>query len=127
MNHLKRILNYTTRYWKRLLLSGITASLFGLFSAAPAYIIQHIVDKVFVQKAISLLIPFLVFFFSLFLIKGLFMYLSNYYMNWVGNKVVNDIRYDLFKKIIYFPTSFYQEKTTGKLMSYFLSDITALT
>ncbi len=54
------------------------------------------------------------------------MYVSNYYMNWVGTHVVNDIRHDLFSKIIHFPVSFYQKKTSGELLSYFLNDIGAV-
>ncbi|MBD3273125.1 hypothetical protein GF385_02125, partial [Candidatus Dependentiae bacterium] len=123
MNTLKRILSYTKKYWKYLLLSVITASFYGVFSAAPTYILKHAVDDVFIKKLDYLLIPFILGFISLFALKGLFMYLSNYYMNWVGNKVVNDIRLDLFQKVIYFPISFFQEKTTGQLMSHFLNDI----
>ena len=47
-----------------------------------------------------------------------------YYMHWVGNRVINDIRRDLLEKIIYFPLSFFKKKTTGELMSHFLNDIT---
>ncbi|HBS47712.1 TPA: ABC transporter ATP-binding protein [Candidatus Dependentiae bacterium] len=126
MNTLKRIFSYTKKYWKRLVLSIIAATAYGIISAAPTYLIKFLVDKVFVERLTYLLIPFVIIMISLFLVKGLFMYLSNYYMNWVGSKVVNDIRLDLFKKIIYYPTSFYQEKTTGDLMSHFLSDITMI-
>jgi len=122
-NNLKRILSYTLKYWKRLLASGITATLFGVFSAAPTYGIQHVVDTVFIARKEYLLIPFIIAFVLIFLLKGIFMYTSGYYMNWVGNRVVNDIRRDLFDRIIYYPTSFYQQKTTGQLMSYFLNDI----
>lgn len=123
MNTLKRILNYTKNYWRYLLISIITASFYGLFSAAPTYILKNAVDDIFIKKLNNLLIPFIIGFISLFALKGLFMYLSNYYMNWVGNKVINDIRFDLFKKVIHFPISFFQEKTTGQLMSHFLNDI----
>lgn len=123
MKSLNRILSYTKKYWKFLFLSVVTASFYGLFSAAPTYVIKHTVDKIFVNKVDYLLIPFLLGFLLLFSLKAAFMYLSNYYMNWVGNKVINDIRYDLFKKIIYFPISFFQKKTTGQLMSHFLNDI----
>ncbi len=51
------------------------------------------------------------------------MYLSSYYMHWVGNKVVNDLRKDLFDKALHFPLSFFQKTTTGQLMSHFLNDI----
>ncbi len=123
MNTLKRILNYTKNYWKYLLLSIITASFYGIFSAAPTYILKHAVDDIFIKKINNLLIPFILGFILLFALKGIFMYLSNYYMNFVGNKVINDIRLDLFKKVIHFPISFFQEKTTGQLMSHFLNDI----
>ncbi len=123
MNTLNRVLTYTKRYWKHLLLSGATASLYGLFSAAPTYVIKHTVDEIFVNKYNNLLIPFIIGFVVLFALKGIFMYLSNYYMNWVGNKVINDIRNNLFEKVIYFPISFFQKKTTGQLMSHFLNDI----
>ena len=123
MNSLKRVLSYTKRYWKFLLLSGVTASFYGLFSAAPTYVIKHTVDEVFGKKLEHLLIPFILGFVVLFALKGLFMYLSNYYMNWVGNRVVNDIRNDLFGKVVYYPISFFQKKTTGQLMSHFLNDI----
>ncbi len=123
MNSLKRVLNYTKKYWKHLCISGITASLYGLFSAAPTYAIKHTVDEIFVKQISSLLIPFILGFILLFALKGVFMYLSHYYMNFVGNKVINDIRKDLFHKVTYFPTSFFQKKTTGQLMSHFLNDI----
>ncbi|MCK4264814.1 ABC transporter ATP-binding protein [Candidatus Babeliales bacterium] len=126
MSTLKRILSYTKLYWKRLTISGTAAIFYGIFSAAPTYLVQHIIDNVFVARHVHLLMPFIVLFISLFILKGIFMYLSNYYMHWVGTHVVNDIRYDLFKKIIYFPTSFYQNKTTGQLISYFLNDIGAI-
>jgi subfamily B ATP-binding cassette protein MsbA len=45
-------------------------------------------------------------------------------MHWVSNRVVNDMRIDLFRKIVYFPLSFFKKKTTGELMAHFLNDIT---
>lgn len=124
MTTLQRVLFYTKKYWQRLSLSILTATLYGLFSAAPTYAIKSAVDDIFVTKSINLIIPFIFLFIALFLLKGVFMYLSHYLMNWVGNRIVNDIRNDLFKKIIYFPMSFFKEETTtGQLMSHFLNDI----
>ncbi|MFH1461675.1 MAG: ABC transporter ATP-binding protein [bacterium] len=123
MTPLKRVLSYTRKYWRFLFLSITTASFYGIFSAAPTYILKYAVDDIFIKKLNHLLIPFILGFITLFVLKGAFMYLSNYYMNWVGNKVINDIRFDLFKKIVNFPLSFFKEKTTGQLISHFLNDI----
>lgn len=123
MNSLKRVLEYIKKYKTRLILSMIFASLFGLMSAAPTYLLRHTVDEVFVKSYSYLIVPFILGFVTLFILKGIFMYLTSYYMYWVGNRVINDIRNDLYSKVIHFPISFFQEKTSGQLMSHFLNDI----
>lgn len=123
MNSLKRIFEYIKKYKTRLTLAMIFASLFGLMSAAPTYLLRHTVDEVFVKSYSHLIIPFILGFVTLFILKGVFMYLTSYYMYWVGNRVINDIRNDLYSKVIHFPISFFQEKTSGQLMSHFLNDI----
>lgn len=51
------------------------------------------------------------------------MYLASYCMYWVSNKVINELRHDLFTRMIYYPLSFFQEKTSGHLLSHYLNDI----
>jgi len=126
MADLRRILSYTKKYWSRLALSIGSATLYGIFSAAPTYVLKHVIDKIFVNGLQYLIIPFILCFIVLFALKGVFSFASMYYMHWVGNRVVNDLRIDLFSKIIYFPLSFFKKNTTGELMAYFLNDITMI-
>lgn len=120
------LFSYIRRYARRFLLAVILASLFGLFSASPAYLIQHMVDNVFVGNRGGLLVPFILAFIGLFIARAICMYYSTYYLNWVGYMVVNDIRRTLFSRLIYFPLSFFKRHSTGDLMSHFLNDITTL-
>lgn len=126
MNSLDRVLSYIKKYWQRVFLAILWASLFGIMAAIPPYLIQHTIDDIFIQQYHHLIIPFLVIFVLIFALKGLFMYLTTYYLHWVGNKVMNDIRKDLFSTVIQFPPSFFQEHTTGSLLSHFLNDIQML-
>jgi subfamily B ATP-binding cassette protein MsbA len=121
--HLKRLLTYTKTYWQRLTYALLFAALFGLTSAAPTYLLKQTIDDVFIKSYVNLIIPFILLFITFFILKGLFMYLSSYCMYWVSNKVLNDMRNDLFSKIINYPISFFQEKSTGILLSHFLNDI----
>lgn len=123
MNNLKRLLNYTKQYWQRLTYSLIFAALFGLTSAAPTYLLKHTIDEVFIKSYSHLIIPFILLFVLFFMLKGIFMYLSSYCMYWVSNKVLNDLRKDLFAKMIHYPIAFFQERTTGHLLSHYLNDI----
>lgn len=123
MNSLQRLLTYSQRYWKGLVLSILTAAAFGIISALPTYILKHTVDDIFIKQLHDRIVPFILLFMAFFLLKGLFSYLTSYSMHWVGNKVVNDLRYELFSKIMFFPLSFFQTNATGKIMSHFLNDI----
>ncbi len=120
---LKRILSYSTKYWHQLAISMVSTVMFGICSATPSYLIKHAIDAVIGARAMHLLLPFVTTFIALYVVKGFFMYFSGYYMEWVGNRVVGDMRTDLFSKIVNFPLAFFKRKTTGELMAHFLSDI----
>jgi subfamily B ATP-binding cassette protein MsbA len=106
-----------------LLFSLVAAALFGAVSAVPMYVLKHTVDEVFINHYSHLIIPFIMAFVGVFMLKGLFMYLSGYAMHWVNNRVINDVRNDLFSKIINLPLSFFQSTSTGILMSHFINDV----
>lgn len=123
MKQLQRILLYAKPYWKMLTFSLISASLFGAVSAIPTIVLKHTIDEIFIKKYSYLIVPFILIFILVFLLKGLFMYLSSYTMHWVNNRVINDMRKDLLARTINFPMSFFQDRTTGQLMSHFLNDV----
>ena len=120
---LKRILAYSTKYKHQLAISAVSTVMFGICSATPSYLIKYAIDAVIGERAMHLLLPFVTTFIALYVIKGFFMYFSGYYMEWVGNRVVGDMRTDLYSKIVHFPLAFFKRKTTGELMAHFLSDI----
>lgn len=52
-----------------------------------------------------------------FSIRGVFHFLSNYCLAWVGNHVVADLRQHLFEHIMKMPVSFHDNESTGTLIS----------
>jgi subfamily B ATP-binding cassette protein MsbA len=123
MTSLVRIIRYTKPYWKTLCVSLTAATLFGLVSAAPAYVLKHTIDEIFIKRYSHLIVPFILVFVAVFILKGALMYISSYTMHWVNNKVINDIRHEIFSRLIHYPLSFYQQQSTGALMSHFLHDV----
>ena len=59
---------------------------------------------------------------SIFL-KNLFLYLSYYILNPMKNKVVNNLRSDLYHKILHLPIGYFTEKRKGDLISRITNDI----
>ncbi len=52
-----------------------------------------------------------------FTIRGIFHFLSNYCLAWVGNNVVTDMRQQLFEHIMTMPVAFHDKESTGSLIS----------
>ncbi len=60
---------------------------------------------------------------TLFLLKNLFGYLGMYFIAYLRNGVLRDIRNDLYAKIIHFPISFYSEKRKGDVIARTSADV----
>ncbi len=55
--------------------------------------------------------------------KGLFTFLSNFFMKTVGHRVIKRLRDDLYRRIMYQSAQFFDRTTTGDLMSRLTSDV----
>lgn len=60
---------------------------------------------------------------STFLLKNLFGYMAMYFITFLRNGVLKDLRNDLYKKTVALPVSFYSEKRKGDTISRITSDV----
>lgn len=60
---------------------------------------------------------------SLFLLKNLFNYMGLYFIAFLRNGVLKDLRDKLYKKIVELPISFYSEKRKGDIIARMTSDV----
>ncbi|WGD34973.1 ABC transporter ATP-binding protein [Olleya sp. YS] len=58
-----------------------------------------------------------------FLLKNLFGYLSMQHLMYLKNGILNDLRKDMYQKIINLPLSFYSKRQKGDVMARILGDI----
>ncbi|TAL47150.1 MAG: ABC transporter ATP-binding protein, partial [Chitinophagaceae bacterium] len=57
------------------------------------------------------------------LLKNLFLYLAYYILNPLKNSIVNQLRQEIYNKILQLPIGFFNEKRKGDLMSRMTSDV----
>jgi subfamily B ATP-binding cassette protein MsbA len=75
---------------------------------------------IYLQEFFIKLIPIAIVIFAL--IQGVLKYLCNYLTEWTGNKMSNNLKMDLFKKLTSMDTKFYDINSSGLILSRFLSD-----
>src|SRR4051812_49906578 len=119
-----RLLSYVRPYAK-----VFTLGVLGMVLAAateplfPA-MIKPLLDQGFGAKGPSA--PPLLFagaIVGIFLVRGILTFTSSYLMNWVSSRVVLDLRRGMFDRLLKLPARFYDDHTSGSLLSKVAYDV----
>ncbi|HYH41258.1 MAG TPA: lipid A export permease/ATP-binding protein MsbA [Burkholderiales bacterium] len=94
--------------------------------ALPA-ILKPLLDGTFVEKNESIMKWTPIIIVVIFLIRGIAEYVAQIAINWVGNRVVMDLRNAMFEKLLQLPAPFYDNHPAGNLMSKITFDVTQVT
>jgi subfamily B ATP-binding cassette protein MsbA len=119
----KRLLKYVKPYWRKLILAMTCMVFFGLCQGGTAWLAQPAVDNVLLDKDVRMLFLIPAAIIALVLIKGVFDYGQAYLMNYVGQRIVADLREQLYNHLQYFSLSFFTKTPTGILISRLTNDI----
>ena len=121
MSALPRLLGYSRRYRGRFVAAFAAMLLYGAASAAVAYLIKPIIDEALPGAgnlgfwATAILLAYFA--------KGLGAYFSAFLMTDIGQRVVRDLRDQLFRHTLAQSADFFSQRTTGQLMSRVTNDV----
>ena len=94
--------------------------------ALPAAV-KPFLDGTFVNKDPVLITWTPIALILLFLFRGVGGFLGQYASAWVGNKVVMDLRDQMFRRMLALPLGYFHDHTTGNLISRFTFDVAQVT
>ena len=133
---LSRIMPYIKPYWFRILIGFLIAIPLGLLDGVTAFALKPYMDYVIVGKAfeysfhgiditvtsaqMAFVIPFGVILFAGF--QGLLRYLNGYCSTWTSQKITNDVKFDLFNRLIHMHPQFFDENPSGIIISRYMND-----
>ncbi len=121
---MRRILREGVRpYIGRILLSLFFMALVAATTAMSAWLMDPVVNKVFVDKDTAMLWPIGVGVLVTFLVKGLATYAQSNLLSYVGLRIVADMQNRLFAHLMRMDLSFYHATTTGRLVSRMTNDV----
>lgn len=95
-------------------------------TAAFPELIKPIIDEIFINQRGELLWPIALTALFVFLAKGLATYGQAVLMSYVGLKIVADMQYRLFVRLMGADLAFYHETSPGTLVARFVNDINML-
>ena len=100
-----------------------TAILISLFSTLTPYLLKVVVDDYILVKNFEGMQSIILLMILVLLFEVIFMYLFTFYANWLGQKVIKDLRVSVFKKIVKFKMSFFDKNAVGRLVTRTVNDI----
>jgi subfamily B ATP-binding cassette protein MsbA len=118
-----RLFTYLKPYTARIGWSIMFMGLTSVMISAQAYLVKPVLDKVILAKNMGLgiyLPPALVL---VTILKGGAAYARDYMLGWVGQRVVNDIRDQLYAHIESLSFSYFTRTPTGVIISRIVNDV----
>ena len=126
MTDYARLLHYVVPYWRRGVAAIIAMIMGALTTLAVPWIIRNIIDDVLAAKNLVALNWIALGILVLFFLRGVFSYLQGYLMSYIANRVIIDIRNEVYARVQRLSLRFFDTRKTGSLMSRLTNDIGAL-
>ena len=129
---LKRIFPYIKPFFGKVILGFIIAIPVGLLDGVVSFALKPYMDYVVGQQnliifgveipyiAMAYGMPFAIIFFAVF--QGVLRYLNSYLTDWTSLKITNAVKNDLFSRLVFMDTSFFDENSSGLVINRYLTD-----
>ena len=124
---LKRLLNtYVKKHYKKILISIVCMVLVAAATATNAWLMQPVLDDIFIKKNKDLIIIIPTVILTIAFIKGVASYFQSVLMSFVGYQIVADLQRHMLKTLLKCDLSYFNKTNSGTLVSRFLADVGAL-
>jgi subfamily B ATP-binding cassette protein MsbA len=122
-NRHRRLYALIKENWGRLGLAMFGMLLMAGAKGAIPLMVRPVLDDIFVNKDEKMLLVIPVAVVVLFLVQGIGRFMQEYFMTYVGQKIIKDLRDSLYHHIMELPISFFHAEKTGSLMSRITFDV----
>jgi subfamily B ATP-binding cassette protein MsbA len=123
-DQVRRLFGYLRPYRGRMAIA-VLALIFGAaLGLVFPWIMQNLVDAVLAQKDRAELNRITLILIGTFLIRSVFYYFQGYYLAWVGERIVVDLRRQTYAHLHRLSVRFFTDRRVGELVSRLSSDVT---
>jgi len=119
----KRLLAYATPYWRVFIITALAMVLFAATDTGFAALMKPMLDGNFIEHDPDTvkLVPLALI--ALFMFRGLAGFMSRYGMSWIGRRVIQVLRRELFHQLLRLPAQYFDRNPSGRLLSRLTFDV----
>ena len=123
---LLRLLAYAKPYRVRLAIALTSLLIAGLLGLVFPQVVRLIIDAAFTNKDASRLNRFAILLIAVFAAQALFSFLRSYLLSYTGERIVADVRVQVYSHLTTLPISFFASRRVGELTSRLASDVSVV-
>ncbi len=122
----RRLVRYIKPYWKLAASALVLTLVTNVLISTQPYFTKMAVDDFITPKRVDGIWLFALAFFGVFLFRFIFSYVQEILLNNVGQRVMFDLRTELFTKLQQLEVAYYDHFPVGRIMTRLTSDVDAL-
>ena len=122
-NLFEKLMNFVTPYKASYYLVMLFAFCLSFFSILTPYLLKITVDDYITKKNYEGMITYLSLMLAALIFEVCFQFLFVFYANFLGQRVIKDMRVSVFDKIINFKMSYFDNSAVGRLVTRVVNDI----
>lgn len=122
-----RILKYASPYKRRIFIAILCMLVVSICNAYSMYLLKPLFDQGFLNtdskvafKIIKVIVISLI---GIYFVKGLAFYIQDYLINNVGQKIIMDIRNQVYSHLQYLSLDYFVSHKTGQILTRLTSDV----
>jgi subfamily B ATP-binding cassette protein MsbA len=122
----RRLMVYLRPHIGRFIIAMIAIVVGSVLGLAGPFALQYLIDAVFTQNNAQLLNQITVILIIIFALQAVFYFIRAYQLSYIGERVMIDLRLNLFQHLQKLSLSFYNERRTGELVSRATNDVSTV-
>jgi subfamily B ATP-binding cassette protein MsbA len=117
------LLGYAVPYWQVFVLAVLAMIGFAATDTGFAALMKPMLDGNFIQRDPEAIrfVPLALI--GLFVVRGLTGFVSRYGMSWIGRRVIQRLRQDLFHRLLRLPARYFDRTPSGRILSRLTFDV----
>ena len=123
MHSYGRILAYVRPYWLPLAAAAACLVVISLLSLAMPLAVQRLIDSVVVGQDLAQLNRIALVLTGIFVVRAAVSAAYTYLISWIGERVVADLRRDVYEHLMALSLSFFDSQRVGEIISRLTNDV----
>ncbi|MGB4334954.1 MAG: lipid A export permease/ATP-binding protein MsbA [Chromatiaceae bacterium] len=112
-----RLIAYAKPYWRMFAVSAVGMVFYAATEPLFAAMMKPLLDGTFIDRDAEVVKSMPLILLGIFLVRGIAGFINTYCLQWVGRRVVADLRQEMFEHLLRSPAGYFDTQSTGQILA----------